>query len=95
MEHVAEEQPPRAAWDRLLEILLVELQGLLNSLLSSKISQSRASPCWDYTRGGCVRDPSLRSTYRHRSSSPRTSSWNPCCTAKPARKNKSHLSLSH
>jgi len=27
-----------------LEILLVELQGLLNSLLSSKISQSRASP---------------------------------------------------
>ena len=34
----------RRVLHRRLEILLVELQGLLNSLLSSKISQSRASP---------------------------------------------------
>ena len=65
MEHVAEEQPPRAAWDRLLEIL----HGIVCSRFSLSNSkeyelnqpdQSRASLCWDYTRGGCVRDPLLR-----------------------------------
>ena len=41
-----------------LEILLVELQG--RRYITLTLYKSRASPCWDYTRGGCVRDPSLR-----------------------------------
>ena len=41
-----------------LEILLVELQG--RRYITLTLYKSRASPCWDYTRGGCVRDPSIR-----------------------------------